>query len=114
VSAAVFVGLPALVLLAGVVNMLRRRKLPKRAVLSGQVAKLWSVKRNDENNNESYYCTLDVGRAPESVRLKVSRSVYRRLQVGQSLEVTVSPRSKRIKDIRPAGPAHPAWPGGPV
>jgi len=113
VSIAVFAGLPVLVLLVAGVNLLRRRRLPKRAVLIGQVAKLWSVKRAGANENESLYCTLDIGRAPESVRLAVSRKVYRRLRVGQVLEVTVNPRRKRIKDIRPAGPAQPAWPGGP-
>jgi hypothetical protein len=102
VSLLTFAGLPVLVLFGAVLGLLRRRKLPKRAVLIGQVARLWSAKRNDESGGEYYYCTLDVGRAPESVRLKVGKTVFQRLQVGQLLEVTVNPRRKRIKDIRPA------------
>jgi hypothetical protein len=106
VSLAVFAGLPVAVILTSLFNVLRRRRLPKRAVLLGQVAKLWSVKRNDSNNSDHFYCTLDVGRAPESVRLRVGRSVYRQLAVGALVEVTVNPRTKRIKDVRPAGGAY--------
>jgi hypothetical protein len=102
VSLLAFAGLPVLVLLGATLGLLRRRSLPKRAVLVGQVARLWSAKRDDESGGEYYYCTLDVGRAPESVRLKVGKTVFQRLQVGQLLEVTVNPRRKRIKDIRPA------------
>ncbi|HEX4787681.1 MAG TPA: hypothetical protein VH372_04420 [Actinospica sp.] len=102
VSLAAFAGLPVLVLLGAMTALLVRRRLPKRAVLTGQVARLWAAKRNDETGGEYYYCTLDVGRAPESVRLKVGKAVFQRLQVGQLLEVTVNPRRKRIKDIRPA------------
>lgn len=106
ISMVVFAGLPIAVILTALVNVLRRRKLPKRAVLLGQVAKLWSVKRNDSNNSDHFYCTLDVGRAPESVRLRVGRSVYRQLRVGALIEITVNPRTKRIKDVRPAGGAY--------
>lgn len=98
----VFIGLPGAVLIALGASWLHRRRLPKRAVLLGQVARTWTVRRN-ESKGEHYFCVLDVGQAPESVRLRVGRSVYQRLRVGQLIEVTVSPRSKRIKDIRPVG-----------
>jgi hypothetical protein len=102
VSVIAFAALPAVVLIGAAMSLMRRRSLPKRAVLLGQVAKLWSVKRGDQRNGDYYYCTLDVGRAPDSVRLKVGRAVYQRLRVGEQVEVTVNPRRRRIKDIRPA------------
>ena len=99
---AVFVGLPVVVVLGVVGSALRRRRLPKRAVLRGQVAKLWSIKRDnpDGGSNTHYYCTLDVGRAPESVRLRLGSAMYQRLQVGDEVDVLVNPRRKRIKDLR--------------
>lgn len=99
----VFAGLPILVLAGVLVNLLRRRDLPTRAVLQGQVAKLWSVKRGGEDGGEDFFCTLDVGRAPESVRLQVGRSLYRRLRVGEAIEVSVNPRRRRVRDVRSLG-----------
>jgi hypothetical protein len=101
-AVAVFVGLPVVVVLGVVGSALRRRKLPKRAVLRGQVAKLWSIKRDnpDGGSNTHYFCTLDVGRAPESVRLRLGSAMYQRLQVGDEVDVLVNPRRRRIKDLR--------------
>ena len=96
-----FSALPVVLLAFAAMNMLRRRHLPKRAVLRGQVAKLWDVKRSTgEGETHDYYCALDVGRAPESVRLKIGRDLFRRMQVGVEVEVLVNPRRKSLKDIR--------------
>jgi hypothetical protein len=97
-----FAALPVLVLIGVLISTLSRRRLPRRAVLRGQVAKLWEVARTkDEGSSERYYyCALDVGRAPESVRLKVGVSLYRRLRVGTEIEVLVNPRRRSIKDVR--------------
>ena len=97
-----FAALPVLALIGLVLNAVARRRLPKRAVLRGQVAKLWEVSQTkDEGTSERlYYCALDVGRAPESVRLKVGVSLYRRLHVGTEIEVLVNPRRRSIKDVR--------------
>jgi hypothetical protein len=97
---AVFAGLPVLVAGGAVANMLHRRRLPKRDVLFGQVAKLWSVKRGDSEKGEYFYCALDVGDGPRSVRLKVGRAVYRGLRVGERVEVVVNPRRRTIRDLR--------------
>lgn len=102
-QALAFIGVPGCFLLAGAAVQLRRRKLPKRALLRGQVVKLWSVRRNDTNTAQFYYCTLDVGQGSDGVRLRVNGYVYARLRVGALVEVTVNPRTKRIKDIRPFG-----------
>ena len=101
----VFAALPILVLIGFLVSSLSRSRLPKRAVLSGQVAKLWEVKRSADSgpSDVKYFCTLDVGRAPESVRLQVGAGLYRRLPVGTEVEVLVNPRRRSIKDIRFVG-----------
>jgi len=105
VSFAFFSALPLVVLVFLVAGMLRRRHLPKRAVIRGQVAKLWEVKHSSgDGDTREYYCSLDVGRGPESVRLKVGRDLFRRLQVGVEVEVLVNPRRKSLKDIRFLGP----------
>jgi hypothetical protein len=97
---AVFGALPLALLAGAAVNLLRRRRLPKRAVIRGQVAKLWTVtNRGGESDTTYYYCALDVGRAPTSVRLKTNRALYGRLQVGMGIEVLVNPRARRIKDV---------------
>ena len=101
---AVFGGLPLLLILGIAASTLRRRRLPKRAVIRGQVAKLWKVRHTSgENESTDYYCALDVGRGPESVRLKLGTGLFNRLQVGGVVEVLVNPRRKRIKDIRFVG-----------
>lgn len=102
---AVFGALPLALLAGAAVNLLRRRRLPKRAVIRGQVAKLWTVThRGGESDTTYYYCALDVGRAPTSVRLRTNRALYGRLQVGMAIEVLVNPRAQRIKDVRFAQP----------
>jgi hypothetical protein len=91
------------VILLGIVGAgwLRRRHLPKRAVLRGQVAKLWEERRQSgETERREYFCALDVGRGPESVRLRLGTGGFRRLRVGQEVEVLVNPRRKSIKDLR--------------
>ena len=101
VSFAFFSALPVVLLAFVGANMLRRRSLPKRAVIRGQVAKLWEVKRSSEDGDSTdYFCSLDIGRGPDSVRLKVGRDLFRRLQVGVEVEVLVNPRRKSLKDIR--------------
>lgn len=118
-AAALFIGLPTLVLIAILVNILLRRRLPRRLVLRGRVARLWTVvpdaaRRNVARNYaaptgnagtpELYYCLLhsplDGVRAPEGVRLKLNQTVYQRLYEGQLIEVLVNPRRHRIKDLR--------------
>jgi hypothetical protein len=97
---AVFGALPLALLAGAAASLLRRRRLPKRAVIRGQVAKLWTVThRGGESDTTYYYCALDVGRAPTSVRLKTNRALYGRLQVGMGIEVLVNPRARRIKDV---------------
>ncbi|HTJ68841.1 MAG TPA: hypothetical protein VL551_15005 [Actinospica sp.] len=101
----VFGVLPIILLAGAAASLLRRRNLPKRAVLRGRIAKLWTVThRGDESSTTYYYCALDVGRAPESVRLKIHRTLYGRLQVGAEIEVLVNPRRRSIKDFRFAEP----------
>jgi hypothetical protein len=98
---AVFGVLPVALLAGAAASLLRRRRLPKRAVIRGQVAKLWTVThRSGESDTTYYYCALDVGRAPTSVRLKTNRALYGRLQVGMGIEVLVNPRAHSIKDVR--------------
>lgn len=116
---ALFIGLPFLALVVGVLNLLRRRRLPRRLVLHGHVARLWTVRADPPRgaaarNNaarggaprdlEHYFCLLhcplDDGQAPEGVRLKLNQTVYRRLYEGQLIEVLVAPRQRRIKDLR--------------
>ena len=98
---AVFGALPVILLVGAAVSLLRRRQLPKRAVVRGQIAKLWTIThRSDDGSTTDYYCALDVGRAPASVRLKIHRTLYSRLRVGAEIEVLVNPRRRRIKDFR--------------
>jgi hypothetical protein len=100
-----FSALPVILLAFLVVGMLRRRHLPKRAVIRGQIAKLWDIKRSaGEHETRDYYCSLDVGRPPDTVRLKIGRDLFRRMQVGAEVEVLVNPRRKSLKDIRFPGP----------
>jgi hypothetical protein len=100
-----FSALPVILLAFVAMGMLRRRHLPKRAVIRGQVAKLWDVKRSTgENETRDYYCSLDVGRPPDSARLKIGRDLFGRMQVGIEVEVLVNPRRKSLKDIRFPGP----------
>jgi hypothetical protein len=97
----VFGALPVILLVGAAANLLRRRRLPKRAVVRGQIAKLWTVThRGGESSTTYYYCSLDTGRAPASVRLKIHRTLYGRLQVGAEIEVLVNPRRRSIKDVR--------------
>lgn len=97
----VFGALPVILLVGAAASLLRRRHLPKRAVVRGQIAKLWTVThRGDESSTTYYYCALDVGRAPASVRLKIHRTLYSRLRVGAEIEVLVNPRRRSIKDFR--------------
>lgn len=102
---AIFGALPVLLLVGAGASYARRRRLPKRAVIRGQVAKLWTVThRSEDSNTTYYYCSLDVGRAPQSVRLKIHRTLYGRLLVGAEIEVLVNPRRRSIKDLRFLGP----------
>jgi hypothetical protein len=97
---AVFGALPLALLAFAGASLLRRRHLPKRAVIRGYVAKMWTVThRGGESDTTYYYCALDVGRAPASVKLKTNRGLYGRLQVGMEIEVLVNPRARRIKDV---------------
>lgn len=101
---AVFGGLPVILLIGASTSLLRRRHLPRRAVIRGQVAKLWTVRqRGGENERTDYYCALDVGRGPQSVRLKMGTGLFGRLRVGEVVEVLVNPRRRSIKDIRFVG-----------
>jgi hypothetical protein len=100
-----FSALPVILLAFVAMGMLRRRHLPKRAVIRGQVAKLWDIKRSTgEGETRDYYCSLDVGRPPDTVRLKIGRDLFARMQVGVEVEVLVNPRRKSLKDIRFLGP----------
>jgi hypothetical protein len=100
-----FAALPILLLVGILLSGLSRWRLPKRAVLRGQVAKLWEVKQSGEGGSSDvkYYCSLDVGRAPASVRLQVGAGLYRRMPVGTEVEVLVNPRRRSIKDVRFVG-----------
>jgi hypothetical protein len=101
VSFTFFSALPLIVVVFLVLNSLRRRHLPKRAVIRGQVAKLWEIKHStSEGESRDYYCSLDVGRGPESVRLKINGGLFRRMQVGAEVEILVNPRRRSLKDIR--------------
>jgi hypothetical protein len=100
-----FSALPVILLAFVAMGMLRRRNLPKRAVVRGQIAKLWDIKRSSgEGETRDYYCSLDVGRPPDTVRLKIGRDLFARMQVGVEVEVLVNPRRKSLKDIRFLGP----------
>ncbi|HET9169368.1 MAG TPA: hypothetical protein VFN97_08015 [Actinospica sp.] len=97
---AVFGALPLILLAGAAASVLRRRNLPKRAVIRGQVAKLWTVtQRGSDSDTTHYFCVLDVGRAPECVRIRANRALYGRLQVGMEIEVLVNPRARRVKDV---------------
>ena len=97
---AVFGALPLALLAGAVASVLRRRHLPRRAVIRGQVAKMWTVtQRGSESDTTHYFCVLDVGRAPASVRIRANRALYSRLQVGMQIEVLVNPRARRVKDV---------------
>ena len=101
VSFAFFGALPVILLGILGAGMMRRRHLPKRAVIRGQVAKLWEERSgSSEGDNREYFCALDVGRGPESVRLRFGAGGFRKLQVGQEIEVLVNPRRKSLKDMR--------------
>lgn len=119
---ALFIGLPFLVLIVGVLNLSWRRRLPRRLVLRGHVIRLWTVvpppprggvardnavRGGAARNLEHYYCLLhsplEDGRAPEGVRLKLNQTVYHRLYEGELIEVLVDPRRRRIKDLRIVG-----------
>ena len=100
-----FSALPVVLLAFVAIGMLRRRHLPTRAVIRGQIAKLWDIKRSTgEGETRDYYCSLDVGRPPDTVRLKIGRDLFARMQVGVEVEVLVNPRRKSLKDIRFPGP----------
>jgi hypothetical protein len=109
-TAAAFIGLPAAFLAAIAVRAALRRKLPKHLVLQGEVARLWAVQDTDARTNRpasrnpsKYYCILDVGRAPQSVRLNLGPRTYQTLQVGDIIEVSVRPRRGRIAGLRNLG-----------
>lgn len=119
-----FTGLPILVLVFGAAALLRRRRLPRRLVLRGQVTRLWTVMpdaargtggrtgvargsvagNGGPRNPVQYYCVLycpqDGERTAEGVRLKLNQTVYQRLHEGGLIEVLVDPRRHRIKDLR--------------
>ncbi|MBR7835086.1 hypothetical protein KDL01_17560 [Actinospica durhamensis] len=107
----VFLGLPAVVLIALAARALYRRRLPKYVVLQGKVAHLRAVQRADPRavsrpaNSPAwqYSCTLDVGRAPASVRLNLGQRRYETLQVGDLVEVAVRPRRGVISGLRNLG-----------
>lgn len=105
VSFVFFAALPVILLGIVGVGMLRRRHLPKRAVLRGQVAKLWEERHHSSEGGEDrkFFCALDVGRGPQSVQLRLGSGGFRKLRVGQEVEVLVNPRRKRIKDLRYLG-----------
>lgn len=109
-AAAVFIGLPAAFLAALGVRAGLRRKLPKHLVLQGKIARLWAVQDADTRTNRpagrnpsKYYCVLDVGRAPESVRLNLGPRTYQSLRVGDIIEVAIRPRRGRIAGLRNLG-----------
>ncbi len=107
----VFLGLPAVVLIALAARALYRRRLPKYVVLQGKVAHLRAVQRTDPRAVSrpanapawQYSCTLDVGRAPASVRLNLGARRYETLQVGDLVEVAVRPRRGVISGLRNLG-----------
>lgn len=110
VATAAFIGLPLAFLAALAGRAWLRRKLPKRLVLQGKIARLWSVQDADPRTNRAagrnpskYYCVLDVGRAPESVRLNLGPRTYETLRVGDIVEVAVRPRRGRIAGLRNLG-----------
>lgn len=109
-TAVVFLGLPAAVLAAIAARAVRRRNLPRYVVLQGKVARLWSDGNADPRANAaagrrpaSHYCTLDVGRAPASVRLDLGPRTYQNLEVGDIVEVAVRPRRGTISGLRNLG-----------
>ncbi len=112
-TTAVFLALPAAVLVALVVRATLRRRLPKYVVLQGKIARLSAVPRTDPRAARSnrpaaeapwhYSATLDVGRAPASVRLHLGRRTYETLQVGDVVEVAVRPRRGTISGLRNLG-----------
>jgi hypothetical protein len=100
VSFVFFAALPVILIGILAAGMLRRRHLPKRAVIRGQVAKLWEDRRRSgESEKREFFCALDVGNGPESVRLRLGAGGFRKLRVGQEVEVLVNPRRKSIKDL---------------
>ncbi|WP_034267507.1 hypothetical protein [Actinospica robiniae] len=108
--AVAFVGLPLAYFAAIGIRTALRRKLPKRLVLQGKIARLWAVEDADARTNRTagrnlsrYYCVLDVGRAPESVRLNLGPRTYESLRVGDVVEVSVRPRRGRIAGLRNLG-----------
>lgn len=109
-TAVVFIGAPiAFIAVIGIRSALRR-KLPKQLVLRGKVARLWAAQAADARTNRpagrnpsKYYCVLDVGRAPQSVRLNFGPRTYQTLQVGDIIEVSVRPRRGRIAGLRNLG-----------
>ena len=105
-----FIGLPVVFLAAIGIRTGLRRKLPKHLVLQGKVARLWAVQDADARTNRpagrnpsKYYCVLDVGRAPASVRLNLGPRTYQSLRVGDIIEVSVRPRRGRIAGLRNLG-----------
>lgn len=105
-TAVAFLGLPAAFLAALAIRVALRRKLPKRLVLQGKVARLWPAQQADARAGRGpsqYHCVLDVGRAPQSVRLILGPRTYQNLEVGDVLEVAVRPRRGRIAGLRNLG-----------
>lgn len=109
-TVAVFIGLPVAFLAANAIRAGLRRKLPKQLVLQGKVARLWAAQDTDARTNRAagrnpskYYCVLDVGRAPASVRLNLGPRTYESLRVGDIIEVYVRPRRGRIAGLRNLG-----------
>lgn len=79
----------------------RRLSVTRRVVFRGQIVKRWAYDPEPDNESVSmaYCCSVDDGTSDVAQSFKVKADVYKRLHVGDLVEVDYSPRWGKLRGI---------------
>jgi hypothetical protein len=77
----------------------RRRGLPVRGTVRGQIVRLWTVTDDDNYSAKFLYCCVDDGVSPEGWTFQIEAQEYNKFHVGDSVEVEFNPRSQTLTSI---------------
>jgi hypothetical protein len=90
------------VLLSWLPNYSRRLSVPRRAVYRGQIVKRWTYDPDpsDEDVPVQYCCSIDSGTSDVTQTFNLKPDVYKRLHVGDIVDVDYSPRWQKLRSIK--------------
>ena len=80
----------------------RRLNVTRRVVFRGQIVKRWTYDPDPSNEDVpmAYSCCVDNGTSDVAQSFRVKQDVYKRMSVGDTVEVDYSPRWHKLRHIR--------------